>query len=390
MTTIELRLPQLGEGLREARIVRLLKTPGDAVARDECLYTVETDKAEMEVESPVDGVLEDWRVQEDQFVEVGGVVATLSSDAAAPDEEEPEAPAAERDDGRAAAQAPTEKPGALSTRVLPPRTRAYARQKGLGNDDLRAIAKTTDKIAPKDIDAFLAARRLEVTEEEGAIVFPMPDAQRLVAQRLAQSYQQVIPASIEVLVPWAPVRAARDAAARTEGLQDLRPSAFMVASWCVAQAAKDHPKFRSTLLDHHRVRQSEHVNLGIAVARPDDELVSAVIPKAGALNLEEFLAAARHAIDTARDQGDQAMGQTIHIALSNMGSFDIRSGVPIVMAPAVATIVFATPFTTPTGKDAAPGEVANMVVGFDHRWINGVAAAHFAKSIRDRIERLAE
>src|SRR5256885_31257 len=58
MATVEIRIPQLGEGLQEARLIRFLKQPGDSVARDEPIYEMETDKAVMEIESPTAGILE--------------------------------------------------------------------------------------------------------------------------------------------------------------------------------------------------------------------------------------------------------------------------------------------------------------------------------------------
>src|SRR5213079_2141015 len=82
MAIVEIRIPQLGEGLQEARLIRFLKQPGDAVARDEPIYEMETDKAVMEIESPTAGILEAWDAAEDDVLPIGAVIGRIDSDGA--------------------------------------------------------------------------------------------------------------------------------------------------------------------------------------------------------------------------------------------------------------------------------------------------------------------
>jgi pyruvate dehydrogenase E2 component (dihydrolipoamide acetyltransferase) len=74
MQLIDILVPQLGEGLQEARIVKFLKEPGETVQRDEQLYQIETDKAVMEIESPHTG-LHEWLVNEEEVIPVGSLLA---------------------------------------------------------------------------------------------------------------------------------------------------------------------------------------------------------------------------------------------------------------------------------------------------------------------------
>ena len=113
----ELAVPQLGEGLREVRIVEILRRAGDAVKRGEPLYVVETDKSTVELEAPADAVIERWTVSPGDVVAVGAVVAQLArpADAAA----SPPAPAA--------------------AVPVPPRTRAHARTLGIDDAMLARI-----------------------------------------------------------------------------------------------------------------------------------------------------------------------------------------------------------------------------------------------------------
>lgn len=77
MPIISVRIPQIGEGLQEARLVAVLKQPGDHVKRDEPIYQMETDKAVMDVESPYEGILVEWLGQADDVLEIGAEVARM-------------------------------------------------------------------------------------------------------------------------------------------------------------------------------------------------------------------------------------------------------------------------------------------------------------------------
>ena len=94
MPTIAITIPQLGEGLQEARLIATLKQPGERVRRDEPIYQMETDKAVMDVESPYEGVLTAWLAEADAILPIGGEVALMDV-AEAPSTEQARQPAAE-------------------------------------------------------------------------------------------------------------------------------------------------------------------------------------------------------------------------------------------------------------------------------------------------------
>src|SRR5690348_6066682 len=77
MPVISVNIPQIGEGLQEARLVAVLKQPGDQVKRDEPIYQMETDKAVMDVESPYEGLLVEWLAPVDTILPIGGAVARM-------------------------------------------------------------------------------------------------------------------------------------------------------------------------------------------------------------------------------------------------------------------------------------------------------------------------
>src|SRR5580658_10355215 len=93
MATLEIRVPQMGEGLQEVIVHQFLKRPGDHVKRDELLYNMETDKAVMEVESAYDGILREWLCEEGSVLPIGAPIARMEVEEAATASDASSAPA---------------------------------------------------------------------------------------------------------------------------------------------------------------------------------------------------------------------------------------------------------------------------------------------------------
>jgi len=74
MAVVPIKIPQLGEGLQEARLIEFLKQPGDRVERDECIYVMETDKAISEIEATEAGTVVEWLIEPDTVVEIGAEI----------------------------------------------------------------------------------------------------------------------------------------------------------------------------------------------------------------------------------------------------------------------------------------------------------------------------
>ncbi len=401
MPQVSVRIPQLGEGLQEALLVEFLKQPGDAVRRDEPLYTMETDKAVTEVESPYDGTLVDWTAAAGTVQKVGAEIAKME---VAEGVEEmaaghgPPAPAAPSTPAAPATPAPAKPAAAKPARArgIPPRTRKYLREKGL-LDVADQIPSKSNKLMPEDVDAFIAAggaasggaaTAAGPVETDTYREAPLPQTQQTLNFRLVRGAQVCVPVTISAEVDWTQIAAARAAAKEAQG--DAAPSALAMLLSCVAKAMGEHPKFRSTLgADGTTLRTYKHASLGIAVALPDDLLVTAVVEDADALSFGDFSAAVKKQIDLARNGKDQATAATT-LSVTNMGSVGIRSGVAAIVAPAVATMTLGETYLAPT-VDQESGEIstkrlAMLTLSFDHRVINGVGAAAFLNSVRDNVE----
>ena len=382
-----LYIPQIGEGLQEARIVGFLKQAGDQVKRDEPIYQMETDKAVMDVESPYDGTLVEWLAKVDDVVPIGFEVGRMSVSegvevAAAPAHGTPApAPMAK------ASTAPTKSSG--DVRGIPPRSRAYAKEKGISADDLVSIPFSGSKLMPEDIDAFLSGGSKSTTAGEGYSEAALPSKQRVLNSRMVRSNSLVVPGTITVATDWSAIEAER-AAAKQE-MRSFQPSAFTMFAYAVVKAMAEFPTFRSALVGDDKLRTYDHVSVGIAVALPGDELVTAVVDKADTITWQEFAATARAQIELARSGKDQAHAG-VTVSLTNMQAFGLRDAVPVVVAPSMATIFLGEVYN---GLDATPNMIrvkryVNVSMTFDHRIANGVGASLFINKVKENVESIRD
>jgi len=338
----ELAVPQLGEGLREVRIVEILRRAGDTVARGEPIYVVETDKSTVELEAPFDGTIERWTVSPGDVVAVGAVVARFAPP------------------GGAAVVDAKPRDGV----VIPPRTRAHARERGIADAELARIPSASGKLMPADVDAWIA--------RSGAPVAPASQDQPLSAEqrrlvfRMRRSAERVIPGTIAVDVAFARLDA------RADGPE---PSIVQVLAHTAARIAAAQPRFRATIVGDDTLRTHDAVNVGIALARPGDELVTAVVRGADRLSLDAFVREARRQMREALRTGDQA-GDDTQILVSYLGREGILDAVPALVAPANAILFLGAP--------RADGH-SRLVMTFDHRIHNGSGAAAFLAALRDAL-----
>lgn len=397
MPVIKVRIPQIGEGLQEARLVGVLKQPGDKIKRDEPIYQMETDKAVMDVESPYDGTLVRWLVEVDTILPIGDAVAEMDVAEGVREMEVHGAPGGQAESAPAAAAASSATGGTDAGRnaVIPPRTRAYAKEKGISDDVLNSIPAVSGKLMPTDIDAYLSggagAPAASAGPKSGSgvggtyVEEAISQKQRLMASRLQRGSQLAVPGTIMVAVEWEPIDHLKSRMKQQGG--DFQPSAFTCFAYAVVQALKDHPLFRSTLRGDDVLRTYEHVNLGIAVALPGDELVTAVVEQADTLSWVDFATKMRAQIELARNGQDQA-NESVSVSLTNMQSFGLRDAVPVVVPPAVATLFLGEVYNG-IPNDTVELEMKRMVnlaLTFDHRVINGVGAANFINSVKHNTE----
>ncbi len=379
-------VPQLGEGLTEARIVSLLKRPGDQVGADEAIFALETDKANVEIEAPHAGVIGDWLVREGQTVPIHAPVVHIIAPQAVPSQAVPSqaVPPPATDPSRTQhALAPSGQPGAAR---IPPRTRALCRSLGLDEQALRAIPARTGTLLEADVLAHLKSDSDPPLQEQqryqGKQSYhdrPLSDRQRTFIRRAAPASPLApLAASVKRPLPWACVERAFKAARKQH--PELRITHFQLMAYHVVQTAASHPKFRSVLIGQECVREFAHVNLGIAVALPGDELATALLPQADTLDFSSFAGAIKTRTREARRGQDQA-DATMQIVLTCLGNSGITDASPTLVAPAVAVLFIGDKY------EGSGGTLVNLVLTFDHRLINGLGAARFLQALVRHLER---
>lgn len=391
---IPLLIPMIGEGLQEARLVAVLKQPGDLIKRDEAIYQMETDKAVMDVESPYEGTLVEWTAAVDTVLPIGAQVALMKVSGAvnvsAPAHHGPAPTVA----ATPSAAAPAATSGGARRTDIPPRTRAYAKEKGLTEAQLQSIPASGSKLMPADVDAFLsggiapapaAAAKSAPSSAFACSEQAMPQKQRLLSSRLVRGNQLVVPGTITVATLWEGIERV-SAAYKAKG-GDFQPSRFTMFAYAVSEALRQFPAFRTTLVGDSVLRTFDHAHLGIAVALPGDELVLAVVDDSDKLSWPEFAAQVRAKVDLARNGQDQAH-EAVTLSLTNMQAFGLRDAVPVVVPPSVATLFLGEAYN---GLDQTTSELkvrryVNLAMTFDHRLINGVGASEFINAIKSNVE----
>lgn len=202
---------------------------------------------------------------------------------------------------------------------------------------------------------------------------------------VVQSLQNMIPATIEMTCRWETVRDARLRSKETPG--GTLSTATMTA-WAVVQAMHKHERFASVIRGNELAYDPERFDLGMAVALPGDALETAVVSRANTLEWAEFSDVFNDALRRTR-HGEVDSKHRVSLSISSMGAYHVRSAIPIVVPPSVATLFIGAPYALPDpkSKEGEHMEVASLVLTFDHRWINGVGAAAFLSDVRKGIER---
>lgn len=367
MALQDIVVPQMGEGLQEVSIVAFHKTPGELVRRDEPLYSMETDKAVVDVESPVAGTVSEWLAGVGDRLAIGAPVGRIET---ADGEETTDKPSADAAD--------------TTGPQIPPRTRAYCRERGIGEEEMRRIPARSGKLMPADVDAYLGSKA--GTEPKAAPdgeyqVRPLSQQQRSLSRLMRTSAEIVIPSTMKRPVRWDSILTRVEKRRKTQ--TENRPTEFQTFAFCVAQAVKGYPKFRSTMPGDAVAYEYPHVNLGIAVARENNDLVTAVVPNADTLSYEEFLRKARERIAAARSGRDQA-GASTQFLLTYMGAYGVMDASPVLVAPAIAILFIGATYGDQGGKRV------NLSLTFDHRLINGVEAAQFLNAVVENAERVED
>lgn len=445
----ELKMPKLGESVTEGTIGKWLKQPGDAVKKYDLLVEVQTDKVNTEIPSEVDGTLSEIKVQEGETVSVGTVLAVFETGgaaaqpAAAPAAESKaggpspaEAKAAAVEGQAAAAPAAAEAPAAPAPKAAAPAETAPSKPlqpaptdpaSGNGTPAAGADVRATPavrklaaehridlsqirgtglggRVSRQDVESFIAGKGPAAPAAaagaqtpaaprpaplQGDTPVPLTQMRRAIAANMVQAWSA--PHAHAVMeVDLTSLMRFRDGVKadfqKREGF-DLSPAAFIVKAAVEALAAV---RAVNSSWTEQGVVLRKAINIGYAVALGEDGLVVPVIRDADGKSITGLMRSIRDVVDRAKAKKltlDDFEGGTFTVNNTGpLGTFVSSPIVPPGQAAIISSESIRKRLVVMPDDSIAIRSMMNLVIGFDHRAIDGSTAARFLAAMRDWLE----
>ncbi|MFN7027928.1 MAG: 2-oxoglutarate dehydrogenase complex dihydrolipoyllysine-residue succinyltransferase [Sphingopyxis sp.] len=398
----EVKVPTLGESVTEATIGEWLKQPGDAVALDEPIASLETDKVAIEVPSPVAGVMGQQVAAVGDTVNVGATIATIEAGGAAaapaPAASPAPAPAAKAE---AAAPAPaTASEDSVTT--LSPAVRRLVLEHGLDPSKIKGTGKDGRLTKEDVLAAANAAPEAPAVAPAPAVAAPAASGapgrreERVKMTRMRQTIAKRLKAAQDTAamlttfndVDMSAVMATRDKYRETfEKKHGVRLGFMSFFTKAVALAAHDIPAVNARI-DGDEIVYHDYLDVSVAVSAPNG-LVVPVVRNADGLSFAEIEKAIADLGKRAKDGTltmDDMTGGTFTI--SNGGVFGGLMSTPIINPPQSAVLGLHRIEDRPVVRN---GEIVirpmmYLALSYDHRLIDGREAVTFLKTIKEAIE----
>lgn len=442
MAKKELKLPKMGESVAEATITNWLKEVGDTIEADEAVLEIATDKVDSEVPSEFDGVLVEKLFDVDDVVKVGEVVAVIevdgdygnddtSEDADTNDEikNKAEEAAAVVEESLSHAKTTTQTPTNYSdsTRFYSPLVKNIAREENVSLEELDKIEGSglDERVTKDDILAYVKEKKERKSQGQDTsprasaedTTTPKPENQaipkastpvninaedevvemsrmgKLIAHHMVASTQTSahVQSFIEVDVTdvWNWRNKHKTEFQKREGEKLTFTPIFMEA---VAKTIKDFPKINISV-DGDRIVMKKHINLGMAAALPDGNLIVPVIRDADQLNLLGMAKKVNDLAGRARDgklKPDETQGGTYTV--TNVGTFGSIMGTPIINQPQVGILALGAIRKVPAVIETPEGDFIGirhkmfLSHSYDHRVVNGALGGQFIQRMKEYLE----
>jgi 2-oxoglutarate dehydrogenase E2 component (dihydrolipoamide succinyltransferase) len=255
------------------------------------------------------------------------------------------------------------------------------------------VAATTEASAPAAVADRPKVQAPVVTTSTGDIVIEMDRMRRLIADHMVMSKQvsphvtSFIEVDVTNIVRWR--EKVKDGFAKREGQKITYTPLFVEAT---AKALREFPNVNASI-DGYKIIQRKAINIGMAAALPDGNLIVPVIKNADQKNLLGIVNDVNDLADRARKNKlnpDDIAGGTFTI--TNFGSFDSLTGVPVINQPQVAILGIGTIKKRPWVLETADGDmiairhICMLSMSYDHRLVDGGLAGKFIKRIQQLLE----
>jgi 2-oxoglutarate dehydrogenase E2 component (dihydrolipoamide succinyltransferase) len=422
MKIVEMVMPPMGESILECTVLHLLAKTGDTVRIDDSILEVATDKVDTEVPCPYSGVLTEWLVKENDVVAIGSAVAHIQvedSDATitasilpTAQEEVPDVAATVSNLEKDFQEAVSRKSGSVSEHprnngesntFYSPLVLSIAREEHISAGELAAIAGTgaENRVTKNDIISFLSSRQKKpdvsvpvATSLNGSNeIIEMDRMRKMISQRMIESKKisahvtSFIEADMTPVVKW---REKVKDEFRKKTSDSITFTPILIEA--VVKAIKDYPMINISV-DGDKIIKKKDINIGMAVALPDGNLIVPVIHHADQYDLAGLAKKVNDLARRAREnklKADDLAGGTYTV--SNIGAFGNLMGTPIIVQPQVAIMAFGAIKKKPAVIETPQGDligIRSMMFishSYDHRVVDGSLGGLFLKRVNDYLE----
>ncbi len=432
-------VPKMGESISEATVIRWLKNVGERVEKDEPIVEIATDKVDNEIPSPSEGILTQQLFQDGDVVKVGEAIAMIDAEGASSNVAPPVASAPADTDSsvevsvneienqmveakNVAQPIKTEKPKG-SNKFYSPLVMSIASQEGISSEELETIEGTglEGRVTKADILKYIKTRGTKpaqvatVTENtapsftpeksvalketpsipigQGDEITQMDRVRKMIADHMVMSMQtsphvtSFVEADVTNLVNWR--NKIKNGFKEREG-QNLTFTPIFI--WALAKTIKEFPMINVSV-DGDKIIKKRDINMGMAVAQKNGNLIVPVIRQADSMNLLGLTRAVNDLALRARENKlspDEIQGGTY--TLTNVGSFGNIAGTPVINQPQVAIMAVGTITKKPAVIETEHGDVIairhKMILShsYDHRVVDGALGGMFVKRVAEHLE----
>ena len=422
----------MGESVAEATLTNWLKEVGDTIEADEAVLEIATDKVDSEVPSEVDGVLVEKLFEADDVVQVGQTIAIIETEGGdAPAETtSSETPAKEESSKKAVeavSQSVTSAKEATTTdfsesdKFYSPLVKNIAKEEGVSLSELDAISGTgkDERVTKNDILKYVEDKKAgktaapkpqmqpvetpkaaapkppkaPVSVNGGDEIIEMSRMGKLIAHHMVDSVQTSahVQSFIEVDVTniWNWRNKIKNEYQKREGEKLTFTPIFMEA---VAKTIKDFPMINISV-DGDKIIKRKAINLGMAAALPDGNLIVPVIKNADQLNLVGMSKSVNDLANRARIgklKPDDTQGGTYTV--TNVGTFGSVFGTPVINQPQVAILALGAIRKVPAVIETPDGDFIGIRYkmflshSYDHRVVNGALGGQFVQRVKNYLE----
>ena len=411
MSKFQLLLPRMGESVEEATIINWLKNEGDEINIDDLVVEIATDKVDSEVPSDVSGILIKKLCKVNDVVKVGEPIAvieienSLGASCETKPVLKPEKSENEVQEIIYKANKIIEPPKKYSTnKNYSPLIRSISKKEGLSESELEKIIGSgkDGRVTKNDLLNYLSSKKksekIDLSfssniEKDYVGIYEMSRMEKLISDHMIKSknesahVQAFIEADITNLWEWREKN--KNSFQEREGEKITFTPIFIMF---VAQVLKEFPLLNSSI-DGYNVTKKKNINIGMATALSDGNLIVPVLKNADQLSLTGLVKKVNDLSYRSRNgQLEPADTQEGTYTISNVGVFETLMGTPIINQPEVGILAIGAIRKVPSVIETDQGDfigIRHKIIlshSFDHRIVNGAMGGMFIKRIKDLIE----